>query len=235
MILSRVCASLPTNPDVWQTSEALARWQGSGEPNHTVSAAHHGIFYTAHAILPGPDKIEGFNIAHNTSLSAFEELSKFPRRNARYASTMNWFTRGQGFEPAHILEHVTRNVPVNGTVVDIGGSHGEVSIALARHCPTLRCVVQDLPEVVETCKSNIPLDVADRISYMAHDFFQPQPVKNADMYIFRRILHDWSDKYALRILKSLTPALKHGARIVICDHVLPELGELSVYNERQLR
>ena len=148
---------------------------------------------------------------------------------------MTWFTRGEGFEPAHILEYIARDVPDGGIVVDIGGSHGEISIALTRQYPTMRCIVQDMPEVVEACKPRIPPDVADQVSYMAHDFFQTQPVENADVYLFRRILHDWSDEYALRILKSLTPALKPGARVVISDHVLPEPGDLSTYKERQLR
>lgn len=70
---------------------------------------------------------------------------------------------------------------------------------------------------------------------MAHEFFAEQPVQGADVYYFRCILHDWSDKYAIRILRSLIPALKVGARILLSEYVVPEPGEISSYQERVLR
>ena len=58
------------------------------------------------------------------------------------------------------------------------------------------------------------------MKFMAHDFFTEQPVVGADVYYFRWILHDWSDKYCTRILKALIPALKPGARIVLSERCL---------------
>ena len=60
---------------------------------------------------------------------------------------------------------------------------------------------------------------------MAHDFFkEAQPVHGADVYFFRFIFHNWPDKYCLKILRSLIPALKTGAKVVIIDYVLPGPG-----------
>ena len=70
---------------------------------------------------------------------------------------------------------------------------------------------------------------------MAHDFNTPQPVKGADIYFFRWIFHDWSDKYVIKVLRALIPALKKGARIVANDKLLPEPGGLSPYQEQALR
>jgi hypothetical protein len=42
-------------------------------------------------------------------------------------------------------------------------------------------------------------------------------VKNADVYYLRWILHDWSDKYCVKILKSLIPAMKQGARLFLSE------------------
>ena len=70
---------------------------------------------------------------------------------------------------------------------------------------------------------------------MEHDFFTEQPIKSADVYLLRWILHDWSDAYALKILRALVPALKPGARLCICEQVLPEPGALSPYQARSLR
>ncbi|THC89582.1 hypothetical protein EYZ11_010976 [Aspergillus tanneri] len=60
-----------------------------------------------------------------------------------------------------------------------------------------------------------------RTTFMKHDFFTPQPVHNADIYIFRHILHDWNDADSVRILSALLPALKRGARVLISEGILP--------------
>ena len=49
------------------------------------------------------------------------------------------------------------------------------------------------------------------------------------------ILHNWSDKYCVKILRNLIPALKQGAKVVINDHVIPAPGVLSLYKERPVR
>ena len=70
---------------------------------------------------------------------------------------------------------------------------------------------------------------------MAHDFFEQQPVKGADVYLLRWILHGWSDKYATNIIRSLIPAMKHEARILVSDLCLPQPGGLSLHAERSAR
>lgn len=71
---------------------------------------------------------------------------------------------------------------------------------------------------------------------MTHDFLlEDQPVKGADVYFFRWILHNWSDKYCVKILRGLIPALKPGAKIILNDNVLPQPGVLSRWQENRLR
>ena len=119
--------------------------------------------------------------------------------------------------------------------MDVGGSHGAVSVAIARKFPSLRCIVQDRLEVVQAGREMLDTGLQDRVTFMEHDFFTEQPVKDADVYYLRWILHDWSDGYAVWILRALTPALKEKARIVISEIVLPEPGGVPVYQERAYR
>lgn len=70
---------------------------------------------------------------------------------------------------------------------------------------------------------------------MEHDFLIEQRVKNADVYLFRWILHDWSDMYCIRILRNLIPALKAGLIIFINDNVLPESGTLGSWQGERIR
>ncbi|KAK6950318.1 hypothetical protein Daesc_008644 [Daldinia eschscholtzii] len=104
------------------------------------------------------------------------------------------------------------------TVVDVGGSAGHDSFVLARKFPDLTITVQDLPQVKPVFEANVPEDLKDRVSFVAHDFFQPQPVQ-ADIYIIKLILHDWPDHEAVRMLRAMIPALKPGARIVLIEYI----------------
>jgi hypothetical protein len=95
--------------------------------------------------------------------------------------------------------------------------------------------VQDLESVITTAAKEIPGDVAERVTLMSHDFFTEQPIRNADVYIFRWIFHTWSDKYCIRILRNLIPALKPGAKIIVNDNVLPQPGSISKWQEKKFR
>lgn len=108
-------------------------------------------------------------------------------------------------------------------------------MALARKFPAINFVVQDLEPVIKEARENVPPDVAGRITFMTHDFFTPQPVSGADAYFFRWIFHNWPDKYCLKILRSLIPALKPGAKIIVSDAVLPGPGELPRAVETRMR
>ncbi|KAF2678003.1 putative O-methyltransferase [Lentithecium fluviatile CBS 122367] len=92
----------------------------------------------------------------------------------------------------------------SGTVIDLGGSHGDAAFALARKYPSLRLIVQELPEVVTNSQEEEDLDV----KFMVHDFFEEQLVKATDVYLYRWNLHNWPDKYCIKTLRALIPVLK---------------------------
>ena len=121
------------------------------------------------------------------------------------------------------------------TVVDIGGGHGTTSMDIVKNTVSTRCVVQDLPNVIEGAKEPVSPELDNRISFMGHDFFMEQPVKEADVYFFRWILHDWSDDRASLILRNLIPALKPGANIVLQEMIMPEPGTMPFFHEKNLR
>lgn len=177
---------------------------------------------------------KGFNIAHTSEEPVFRDLAKYPERAERYVDAMSFFSNSPGFEPTHVLDNYPWDAG-NEVIVDVGGCHGSISIAIARRFPSLRCIVQDLPDVVAEGLTKLPTELTERVTFMAHDFFKEQPVIGADVYYFRWIMHDWSDKYAIQILRSLVPALKPGAKVLVSDYVLPAPGSVSAYKERKLR
>ena len=133
----------------------------------------------------------------------------------------------EGCEPHHIVQAFPGLDQAVKVFVDVGGSFGTFSVTLAQHLKDTKFIVQDLPEVTADGPSHIPSELQDRVHFMAHDFFTEQPVKGADVYFFRWIFHTCADKYALKLLQNLIPALKKGARIIMSEVVAPSYHELS--------
>ena len=52
--------------------------------------------------------------------------------------------------------------------------------------------------------NHAPKAIADgQVMVQAHDFFTPQPVVDADIFLLRHIIHDWPDAKVTEILKRL--------------------------------
>lgn len=56
---------------------------------------------------------------------------------------------------------------------------------------------------------------------IVHDFFNPQPIKNAAVFFLRVVLHDWQDSSARMILLKLREAATEHTKLVLADFVLP--------------
>lgn len=107
-------------------------------------------------------------------------------------------------------------------------------MAIINSYPHVKSTVQDLGEVIATSRQQLPVQYSELIQFVEHDFFQPQPVQ-ADAYILRFIMHNWSDHEAKRIIGGLTPVLKPGVRVFIVEHIVPEKGTVPLYVERIVR
>lgn len=139
--------------------------------------------------------------------------------------------------PSYNVKYLVENFDFGGigrgTIVDIGGSQGQVSVAIAKRYPDVTCIVQDLETTISGL--SIPGSLNGRVIGMPHDFLTSQPIRGADVYLLRWILHDWSDKYCIKILQNLTCSLKKGAKVVINDICIPDPGQVSIRAERYLR
>ncbi|KAF8641330.1 hypothetical protein AX16_010028 [Volvariella volvacea WC 439] len=111
-------------------------------------------------------------------------------------------------------------------VVDVGGNLGGVSRWLAERFPNLNIVVQDLPHVIEDAKKlwqeRIPDAIqSGRVKLEAHDFFTKQPHKDADIFLMKHIVHDWSDNYARVILRNLRDSAQPHTRLILLEGLIP--------------
>ena len=111
------------------------------------------------------------------------------------------------------------NFGTHDSIVDAGGGTGELAFALLRAHPGLTATVMDRPEVVSTAVA--PADIAERCRFAGCDFFGSWPVKS-DAVVLARVLHDWADDDALRILRRAREAMPVGGSLYVAEMVLDD-------------
>ncbi len=105
-------------------------------------------------------------------------------------------------------------------VIDAGGGLGALAGLLAETYPQLRVTVLDRPEVVERAAR---LPQSDRVTFEAGDLFGPWNVEG-DAVILARVLHDWDDILALRLLHRAHRALPPGGKLFVVEMMMSEDG-----------
>ncbi|KUI72615.1 6-hydroxytryprostatin B O-methyltransferase [Cytospora mali] len=199
-------------PASLKVTEAIERWPGSDEPTHTGWQLAYGTDKLMYETIKGNEEVQKRFSAH------LEQIAKQdPRTGEKVAAMFTWSRFPQA------------------TVVDVGGGNGQYSVALAQAYPGMRFIVQDVPGVLDARQEALPAELKDKVRFMAHDMFKPQPVEGADIYFLRHILHNWSDAHCVRILKALVPGLKPGARVLTCDLVIPEKGTAPAVEATEIR
>jgi hypothetical protein len=185
---------------------------------------------------PGSDEPteSGWALANNAHAPMFEELARHePKRAETFAFAIE--ALGTMMPDSVIVDNYDWASLGTATIVDVGGGKGLVCKQLAKHFPGLSFVVQDLEDTAAAGRDALPPELKERITYMNHDFFTPQPIKDADVYFFRAIFHNWPDKYCIQILRNLIPALKKGARVIVQDPHTPDPLTMAPWQERQAR
>lgn len=158
-----------------------------------------------------------------------------PERMARFANAMTWSMKVPGMELRYSLDYLGWSSSRDGAdgwcpalVVDVGGGTGDLARGLLERYPRLETViVEDLQEVVSQGEAQVAGNADVRLQFKAYNFFTQQTVANADVYIWRCVLHDWPDSYAIQILQNQIPALKTGARILIIERCLEPPSRLG--------
>ena len=189
----------------------------------------------------GSQKLDktAFNHAFDTDKYLYGYFEGHQGIRERFSNTMAWAATSDAMSHRHILAGYDWASLGEGTVVDIAGNIGACSVQIAEADPGLKIIVQDLPEIVRRAEdpssSVVPDKMRDRFTFMVQDFFEPQPVQNAEVYFQRMNYHNYSDQYAIKILRSLVSAMGPKSRIVVSDMLLPPIGAPPGPVERFMR
>ena len=106
---------------------------------------------------------------------------------------------------------------VHDHILDAGGGNGELAFALLRAYPGLTATVMDLPEVVHRAEAPDGLD--DHCQFVSGDLFKEWPIRS-DAVVLARVLHDWPEEDAVRILSRAREAIPAGGTLYVVEMVL---------------
>jgi hypothetical protein len=102
-------------------------------------------------------------------------------------------------------------------IADIGGGNGEMLRRILAAFPEVKGLLFDRPDVIAAVSPEALS--AGRITSQSGNFFEAVPV-GADVYLLVRVLHDWSDEDAFRILRSCRLSMGLDARLLVIEGIL---------------
>ncbi|KAJ7153303.1 O-methyltransferase [Mycena filopes] len=114
-------------------------------------------------------------------------------------------------------------LPAGSVVVDVGAGIGSASMMIAKKHPELHIVLQDLAPTANGARVHWTQNFPEHnmVEFQGHDFFNPQPVKNAQVFLLRYIVHNWPDAQAIDILAKLRNVALPDTQLVLIEKILP--------------
>lgn len=155
-----------------------------------------------------------YDAAHDTSPEAL-------RRTEPWVRHVSALSRAE----APLLRSV---MLLDGTarVLEIGGNSGAFAHEMLRHWTDLHWCIADLPAVCALGEAARPADLADRLQFLPGDARQTR-WPEADVILFKSVLHDWEDDPAEDMLARAARALPPGGRLVVVERGPVHAGGLE--------
>jgi hypothetical protein len=152
----------------------------------------------------------------------FDYLAQHPEASAMFDQSMSASSRQATSAIVGAYDFAAA-----GTVADVGGGQGLLLAAVLRANPALRGILFDQPHVVAGAEHVLAeAGVADRCARVGGDFFATAP-SGADLYLLRRIIHDWDDERAITVLRNCARAMGSTAKVLVIESVIEAGNEAS--------
>ncbi|KAI1179302.1 S-adenosyl-L-methionine-dependent methyltransferase [Nemania sp. FL0916] len=161
-----------------------------------------------------------FQDAFKTDLHQFSWLGQHPENLAYFNDFMafrrqpelTWLT------VYPVQEQVRDWDPERPVYVNMGGGIGHQCAQFLAKYPDVsgRVILQDLPHSIAKA---LP---TPRVENIAHDFFEPQPIKGAKFYYLRGVCHNHPPHRVKKILENLKQAMEPDSIILLDEWILPD-------------
>ncbi|KAF4566231.1 hypothetical protein EYR40_001952 [Pleurotus pulmonarius] len=200
---------------------------------HTADELFKGSAYLAEVLLDPKKSVSEdpkdapMMLAFKSSKPSWEwyEEPGNEYRLKRFAAAMEGTSRADPPNAIH-LGFKWKDLPDGSIVVDVGGGLGHTSLNIAKEYKHLTFIVQDRPAVIEQAiqhwRESFPGAIIDgTVKLQAHDFFTPQVVWNASIFLCRMICHDYGKTKATQILSHLRQAASPETKLLLIEQIVP--------------
>ncbi|EJT99303.1 S-adenosyl-L-methionine-dependent methyltransferase [Dacryopinax primogenitus] len=195
-----------------------------------------------HDGLPAGDKYEE-TVFKQTAFQLYHQKALYPwlMENPRYLTR---FHRGMTqlelyMDPGISCDYPWEELGESVTLVDVGSGRGGLTMTLLKRFPKWKAVLQDRAEALSAIrefweKEATDIVDADRVSFLAQDFFQVTSLRATDdshyVFMIKNVLHNWGDEHCLKILRNLGPAAAPGSTLLVCTYMpaIPQPDEKHI-------
>jgi hypothetical protein len=107
------------------------------------------------------------------------------------------------------------------TIADLGGGTGSVLAKILRVNPLLKGLLFELPDVIDEVQQPLVDELGGRLTLQSGNFFDNVP-EGIDCYMTVRVIHDWPDDEAVKILRNIGKAIKQDGTLLLVEGILDE-------------
>ncbi len=181
-------------------SDAPGSYRAGAQMFHHLFAAWDGLHHSIQTGEPGFNKVFGAPV--------FDYIQARPEMGPIFDAGM---TSLNCYETAAMLD--AYDFTSINVLADIGGGNGSLLSAVLARYPHMKGILFDLGHVIGRAKEKLnAAGLAERCCVIEGSFFESIPAA-ADAYLFRHIIHDWTDELCIQILGH-------------CHKVIPANGKL---------
>ena len=219
-VLTRVLRGLAVEEVVDELADGRFALSATGESLHALQGpivARAELYYVAATGLLDAVRDGGVPFERVHGERFFEHLGRDPDREVTFQASMAARAEREADDVVGAYDFRAAR-----RLIDVGGGNGVLLGAILRAAPHLRAVLLDREAATSAARARLEADrVGDRAECVAGDFFASVPA-GADTYLLSRVIHDWDDDDAQRILATCRAAMPDGARLVLVEAILPE-------------
>jgi hypothetical protein len=185
---------------------------------HGVFAAWSGLEHAMRTGQPGFEKTYGMPL--------FDHVAEHPDLGPIVDAGMSSI---HGYETGAMLDvYDFSGVRV---LADIGGGNGSLLGAVLQRYPQMRGILFDRGHVAERARRSLgEQGLSDRCEVREGSFFESVPA-GADAYLFRHVLHDWTDQQCLQILRHCRKVIPAQGRLLVVECIVPTGNGRSISKE----
>lgn len=189
-------------------SDAEGSYRAAAQLFHHVFAGWDGLDHAVRTGQPGFTKVYGKHV--------FEYAGEHPEVAALFDTGMTCI---HGYETTAMLE--AYDFSAVRVLADIGGGNGSLIAAVLQRYPAMHGILFDLGHVVGRARNNVKASgIADRCQVIEGSFFETIP-GGADAYLFRHIIHDWTDEQSAAFLSRCRKAMPANGKLLLVECVVP--------------